>query len=134
MPAQTKDRAALIQAAAVEMRLIDASGDTLAAEDAVEIDNYIDSMLADLDARAIVSIPDAESIPIAYFNAVAKLLAYESQGAFGKPAAPPQQIEFYEERLRVAVNNEPATNRYLRVDRALIKRGPWSLLNSRRGY
>lgn len=134
MPAQTKDRAALIQAAAVEMRLIDASGDTLAAEDAVEIDNYVDTFLADLDARQIVSIPDAESIPIAYFNALAKLLCYESQGAFGKPRQPKDDVEFYEERLRVAVNNEPATNRYLRVDRALIKRAPWSWSNFRRGY
>lgn len=133
MPAQTKNRAALIQAAAVEMRLIDASGDTLAPEDAVIIDGYIDAFLADLDSRAIISIPDAESIPIQFFNAVAKLLCYECQGAFGKPPDP-QQGDFYEERLRVAVNNEVATNRYLRVDRALIKRAPWSLLNFRRGF
>lgn len=134
MPAQTKDRAALIQAAAVALRLVDASGDTLAPEDAVIIDGYVDTTLADLDARAIVSIPDAENVPIQYFDAVSKLVGFACELAFGKPPSAPQQIDYYEEKLRVAVNNEPATNRYLRVDRALVRRGPWTLLGFRRGY
>lgn len=133
MPAQTKDRTALIDAAADELRLTDASGDTLAAADSVKIDGYIDSLLSDLDARGIVSITDAEAIPITYFNWVAKLLAMAAEGAFGKPATPDQRREYIEDLLRVAVNSGEPTNRYLKVDRALVRRGPYTLLNFRNG-
>lgn len=133
MPAQTKDRAAFIQAAAGELRLLDASGDTLAAEDGVVIDGYVDPLLADLDARSIVSIQDAEAIPITFFIWLAKLLAIACEGEFGKPATPDQRREYFEDLLRIAVNNTPPTNRYLRVDRALVKRWPYTLLNFRSG-
>lgn len=134
MPVQTKTLTQLVNKAAAELRLIDASGDTLAAEDRVLIEDMAYPVLYDLDARGIVSIPDAEAIPLTYFMWVAKLLAIASEADFGKPPTPDAVRESYEDKLRIAVNNEGPTNRYLRVDSALQQHWwPYTLLNGRSG-
>lgn len=114
----------LIEAAALELRIIDAS-DTLQAADSVRIGEKIDPLIGELGARGVVYIANDDAIPIEIFDPMAKLLAIACEGIFGKPASPDQARWSLEERIKVVVNNMPATNRYLKVDRSLTPRRAW---------
>jgi hypothetical protein len=88
------------------------------AEDTAKIDLKIDALLAELSERGIVDIADSEDIPAAYFNSVAELLANEAAPNFGGQKNPAVK-EAAEERLKVMVNNSPASSKTLGVDASM---------------
>lgn len=88
------------------------------SEDTEKIDRKIDALLAELSARNIVEIPDPDDIDAAFFNPLAELLANEAAPNFGGQKNPAVR-EAGEERLKIMVNNTPATNKTLGVDRSL---------------
>jgi hypothetical protein len=93
-------------------------GQSADAEDTAKITLKIDALLAELSERTIVDIPDSDDIPPAYFNALAELLANEAAPNFGGQKNPAVR-EAGEERLKVMVNNSPASNKTLGVDASL---------------
>jgi hypothetical protein len=88
------------------------------AEDTQKIDTKIDALLAELSARQIVDVPDAEDIEPAYFNSIAELLANEAAPNFGLPKNPVMK-DAAEERLKIMVNNSPPSSKTLGVDASL---------------
>lgn len=78
-----RTRSDLIDEAADLLNIVGA-GETLSAEDREKIDRRIDPKIADLSARRIVYIPDADEIEDAYFDALAALVAEASGPSFGQ--------------------------------------------------
>lgn len=83
MPAVTKTRADLVERAAQKGMLI-AAGQSLEAEDQVVIDGAVDGMLAEYEARNIVSVADEDNIDLAIFEQLAEILGQRVAPDFGK--------------------------------------------------
>lgn len=61
------------------------TGQSPEAEDTAKIDDIIDAVAADLEAREIYSIPDLDEIEDGAFEWVADMLAYMAAPDFGAP-------------------------------------------------
>lgn len=126
MPDITKTRAQLREQAATELGII-GSGQSLSAEDADTLDNYIDPLVLDLSIRGIVYIGDTDAVESEFFLPLAKLLGNEAAVSFGKQRNDGLR-EFEEERLRVLTQRRDRPTTFLQVDRALRAGGtPLSL-------
>lgn len=82
----TLTRVALVAEAASKLGVLP-SGQTLLAEDSATIDARVPTVIADLNARGVVTITNANAIPGGMFDALSAILAnaarasYESSGA-----------------------------------------------------
>ena len=77
---KTKDE--LIARALVKLLVIGA-GQSPDAEDAACVDDAVDGVLADLAARGVADVVDADDIPIAWFENIAEILAQSVANDFG---------------------------------------------------
>src|SRR5690349_19715092 len=83
----TKTRQDLVNQALRNLQVL-AAGQTADTEDFDSVNSHVDSMIAQLDARQIVSVPDDQDIPIEWFDPLAIILADESAMEFGIPSLP----------------------------------------------
>lgn len=58
-------------------------GGTPGIEDTTAVDEALDAVLAELDAREIVSVPDPDAVPLQWFMPIANIVAYECIEKFG---------------------------------------------------
>jgi hypothetical protein len=77
-----RTRADLIKQTLIEIEVL-ASGQAVEVEDFETVDAFIDPSLAMFDALGIVSVPDADEIPIEIFIPVSKMLGKEVANSFG---------------------------------------------------
>lgn len=84
MPVTSKTRAELVTRAAQKGMLI-AAGQSLEAEDQAVIDAAVDGVLADLNARHILTVADEEEIELSVFEWLADILYETAAPDFGKP-------------------------------------------------
>ena len=78
----TRDRAELVAEAARKLQII-ATGNTLEAEYAEQIDEKLDPLLMQLSVDNICNIGDTDQIPSEIFDSLARLLANISADDFG---------------------------------------------------
>ena len=114
------NRSALILAALIEVGAV-ASGQPASAEDVAAVDARVDPMLADLAARGIAYVADADAIEDAIFSHLLRILAEHVAPMFGRPTDW-AVIEEAERRLRVIANVGRGSRRTLRVDAMLARR------------
>ena len=117
----TKTREELIEQAGEELLLI-ASGQSLVSDDQQLIDSRVDGLFAELSARNVCTVSDEDNIPIEWVDALALLLANASATSFGRQRMDDRTRDSIEDRLRIMVQNGQASNKYLQVDRTLLKR------------
>lgn len=117
-----KTRDDLVTQALVNLKVI-GSGQDPDADDSATVDGKVDGLLAELETRGIVSVPDSDSIPVEFFNPLAELLANEAAPAFGM-AKDAGMREDAETRLKIMTRQQP--RRLLGTDsilRAGFRRG-----------
>ena len=78
----SKSRDELIARALVKLLVIGA-GQSPDAEDAACVNDAVDGVLADLAARGVADVVDADDIPIAWFENLAEILAQSVAADFG---------------------------------------------------
>ena len=117
--ATTKTRAQLVAMAGDEL-LVVGSGQALEDEDQEKIDDRVDGLFGELASRGVVYIANEDEIPIEWCGPLAELLANECGPAFGKQKMAAPSREAIEDRLKVMVQREPAPNKYLKTDTALV--------------
>lgn len=105
MPVLTKTRTELVNRAAKKLQIV-ASGQSLESEDFDSIDDVVDSTLADLSARHVITIGDDEEIPIEVFEFLADCLAYMVAPDFGIPRDEQKRL-IAEDALKTAVATRP---------------------------
>ena len=107
----TKTRSDLIEQALKVLGVL-AAGQSAEAEDFDAVDDYIDSLLAELSARDLVTVDDPEAIDETVFLPVSILLAGEACQEFGLASLPtspqnPDPIAAAEKRLREVLYARP---------------------------
>lgn len=107
----TKTRAELVQQALADLGVIEA-GQASSSEDAETVDGYVDTSLAVLSAKGIVTVGDPDTIPLEFFLPVAILLAQDVAHEFGLPGVPttpinPNPVLKAETDLRVMNRGQP---------------------------
>lgn len=112
---------AMLNTKALELLFMSGAGNAPEADDIQKVDQYVDGLLAELEARNIVTVPDIANIEPAHFGALAERLAMECAPAFSKPRSQ-EAIEAAEERLKVMTRIGVAYP--LKVDPAL-RSGPY---------
>jgi hypothetical protein len=100
-------------------------GQSPEAEDTAKVDAKIDALVAELESRQVVSVPDLEDIEAAHFNPLAELLANECAPNFGLQKNPNVK-EMAEDRLKIMVNNAQAPRKTLGID-PLLSGGGYGL-------
>lgn len=91
-------RAELVSEAAKKLQILEA-GQTLAAEDSVDIDGRIPGLFAQLAADEICVVGDEDDIPDQWLDPLAGLLANMAASTYGKPYSPDVK-EVLERQLR----------------------------------
>jgi hypothetical protein len=84
-------RIALVAEAASKIGVLP-SGQTLAAEDSATIDARVPTVIADLNARAVVTIADANAIPGGMFDALSAILANAARASYELAGAATAQL------------------------------------------
>lgn len=102
----TRSRQQLVDRALRVLGVVPA-GQTPDADDRLVVDEFVEPLLARLDAEGITTIPDAEQIPAAQFLDVAILLAAAAAADFGLAALPQNDPMQSEIRLRTVVSVGP---------------------------
>lgn len=83
-------------------------GQSADADDKDRVDDYVEPLLARLDAESITTIADPNQVPAAQFMDVAVLLAEMAMQEFGLSALPPpNDPRMSEVRLRTVVSIGP---------------------------
>lgn len=111
MPDLVKTRQQLIEKAAEDLGALEA-GQSLAAEDAAKIENFVDPLVQDLAVRGIAMIDDTEQIPLQFFLPLALLVKNAAANAFGQAYSDAMQTAM-EGRL-VAANGSTGTRAVLK--------------------
>lgn len=120
----------MIASEALSLLFQDGIANDPAPEDIERVDQKIDALFAELDARDVVSVPDPDDIEPAHFSALAELLANECAPLFNKPKNEMGRLAA-EDRLREIVRAAPVyklkTDPLLRAGqrRRAIYRGGW---------
>lgn len=83
----TKTRSDLVNQALRNLEVIGA-GQAPSAEDYTAVDAHVDATLAQLAARDIVTVGDADEIPVEWFQPLAVLLANDAAMEFGLSGVP----------------------------------------------
>lgn len=96
--ALTKTRIQLVNRVATKLMIV-GSGQSLPAEDFNVIDDIVDSVLADLNARTIIYVDDSDAVDIAAFEWIADVLADTAAPDFGIPRDP-NKVAIAEMRLQ----------------------------------
>lgn len=78
---QTHTRIDLVSRAAEILGVLP-SGQTLSAEDSAIIDDHVESVIADLNARTVVTISNSNAVPGSVFEALATVLAAGCRGSY----------------------------------------------------
>ncbi|TCR65443.1 hypothetical protein [Bosea sp. BK604] len=121
----SQDKAALVREVLGELFSL-ASGQTPNADDTAWVEQRLDTTLAELARRNIIYIPDAESIEDAVFNALTAYLTEICGPKFGRPRDYGAK-QAAEDELRTIQRIGRGTGAMLRVDKALLRRRPWSI-------
>lgn len=87
-----KTRVALVNQAATRLGIL-SSGQTLSAEDSANIDGIVDTVIADLNTHAIVTITNPDAIPGGMFNALSDLVADAAKGFYESDGLATKQLE-----------------------------------------
>lgn len=87
----TLTRVALVAEAASKLGVLP-SGQTLSPEDSATIDARVDTVIADLNARAVVTISDANAIRGGMFDALAAILAHAARASYESGGAATAQL------------------------------------------
>ncbi len=106
MSAPARSRAQLVERALRVLGVVPA-GQSADPEDARVVDDFVEPLLARLDAEGITTIDDPDAIPAAQWLDVAVLLANDAKTDFGLAALPgfdPMQSEI---RLRTVTSTGP---------------------------
>lgn len=106
-----KTRADLVQRALEILQSVDA-GQPPAAEDFEVVDRQVDSLLASLAGRGIITITNPQDIPLAVFEHVAVLLADFVKLDFNVPDVQAARAVYNLQQINAA----PATRAVLAVD------------------
>ena len=127
----TKTRVQLKNQALTNLNIIGVGQE--AEDDEMQVvEDLVDPLIEDLNARGIVYVSDADAIDNSVFMPLAELLANEAAPAFGQPKNPAKQ-EVCEERLRVVTRRAPPARMLLQTDTALRTHGMFTLAQWRRG-
>lgn len=84
----TKTRTDLINQALSILGVL-AAGQVPSAEDTAAVGEHVEPLFASLDKRNIVTVDDADAIPLEWFLSLATLLADAASDEFGLPGVPP---------------------------------------------
>lgn len=106
MSAPARSRTQLVERALRVLGVVPA-GQSADPEDALVVDDFVEPLLARLDAEGITTIDDPDAIPAAQWLDVAVLLANDAKTDFGLLALPgfdPTQSEI---RLRTVTSTGP---------------------------
>lgn len=93
-------RVALVSNAASILGVLP-SGQTLSAEDSAKIDAHVPTVIADLNARSVVTISDPNAIPGGMFDALSIIVANAARGGYesGGPSQLPGEAIAAERKL-----------------------------------
>lgn len=109
----TKTRAELAQRA-LEKLLVVGAGQSPDSEDTERVDGVIDAVLADLEARQIVTVADVEEIELAVFEWIADILADSVAPDFGQGRDANKRA--FAEAMLVRIGSSGPTRETLHVD------------------
>lgn len=109
----TKTRAELVAKTLSNLGAL-AAGQTPSDEDASAVDDRVDTALATLSGKGVVSIMDDEAIPLELFDALADWLAEDAGSDFGRAKDPKKKLAA-EAEIRKVVYGRP-TREPLQVD------------------
>jgi hypothetical protein len=111
----TRTRIELVDAAARVLGDL-AVGQTLTAESSDIIDGHVDTVIANLNARHVTAIANANAIPISQFDPLSTVVALAAQDSFSLGAADVAQLTVQSAAAEVQLAN---LNRAVLVDRNL---------------
>jgi hypothetical protein len=94
-------------------------GETLAAEDEDLLARRCKALVADLQHRAVVYLPDPEQIADGLLEPLAAVLVMRLGPGYGRPPANALDIEAAEDRIKSAAR-PAAARRTLQIDPALL--------------
>lgn len=109
----TKTRAELVAAALANLGALSA-GQSPSDEDASTVDAHVDTVLASLSSKGVVTINDDEAIPEEVFGGIADWLTEKAAPNYGRPTSPQAQLHA-EVEIRKAIYGRP-TREPLTVD------------------
>lgn len=97
-------------------------GEVLAAEDEDLLARRCKALVADLQHRAVVYLPDLDQIADGLFEPLVAVLVMRLGPGYGRPPLPASEIEAAEDRIKSA-SRPTAAQRTLQIDPALLGRG-----------
>lgn len=111
----TKTRVDLVTKALANLGVTEA-GQPPSFEDASTVDGYVETTLATISAKGIVTIGDDNAIPMEFFQPLAVLLAQDCAHEFGLPGVPtspqnPNPVMKAETDLRIMNRGQPTGER-----------------------
>jgi hypothetical protein len=111
----TRTRRDLVNAALANLGIL-AAGQNANAEDFEAVDNFVDPLVAWLEATDVIDIDDIDAIPLEWFNALAVILADQSALMFGlsgvpHPAGEPDPALVAIDQLRLTTYGRPTYER-----------------------
>lgn len=127
----TYTRSMLVNEALQVLQVVGA-GQAADSEDQERVDDKVEALLAELEARDIVSVSDVADIAPEHFNPLAELLANECAPSFGLPKSPGMK-EAAEDRLRIVTRRGSMSDMRLKVDVAVTAPPGLSLARWTRG-
>jgi hypothetical protein len=114
MPFSTND---LINTVSLDLNITE-PGDPPSPEDAELIETRAKSLVADLQGRGKVYLPNLDSIPDQVFEPLVAVIILRLGPGYGRPAASDQTIMIAEDRLKAA-SRPTAAQRLLQTDPVL---------------
>jgi hypothetical protein len=116
-----KTTAELVRAALEELQAV-GGGQDASSSDSDTVTSWVAVVVADLKARNIIDIPNANAIDDAVFGWLVKLVAEWAAPAFGR-ATDHGRVGLYESRLMTLARIGGAHSHELSIDPALQRRG-----------
>lgn len=108
----------LVTTVALDLNVIGV-GEPLAAEDEDLLMRRCKALVADLQQRAVLYLPDLEQIADGLFEPLVAVLAMRLGPGYGRPPPNPLEIEAGEDRIKSA-SRPVAARRTLQLDPALL--------------
>ena len=111
----------LVNTVALDLNVI-GLGEALSDEDEENLSSRCRSLVADMQGRAVLYLPDLEQIPDALFEPLVAAIVLRLGPSYGRPAPSPVDMESAEDRIKSAAR-PVAPRRTLALDPLLLGLG-----------